>query len=243
MTATELRAAESRLLASANRLSDADVRAPSRLPGWSRGHVLTHLARNADGMGNLVGWAATGVRTPMYPGPEARADAIEAGSGRSAEDLVADVEGAAAALAQALVELPETALDAVVTFGAAGTPVRGSELVLMRIREVEIHHVDLDVGYEPAAWSTEFASRSLDQLTPAFRAGGQVPVAVLAATDTRLRWVVADQGDELAGSSASLLAWLVGRIPSQPGTAAAATDLAGLELSGGGPVPSPPPWV
>ncbi len=240
MTATELRAAESRLLASANRLSDADVRAPSRLPGWSRGHVLTHLARNADGMGNLVGWAATGVRTPMHPGPEARADAIEAGSGRSAEDLVADVDGAAAALAQALVELPATALDAVVTFGAAGTPVRGSELVLMRIREVEIHHVDLDVGYEPAAWSTEFASRSLDQITPSFRAGGQVPVAVLVATDTRLRWVVGDRGDELAGSSAALLAWLVGRIAGDPATAAA---VAGLTLGSGGPVPSPPPWV
>ena len=109
----------------------------------------------------------------------------------------------------------------------------------MRIREVEIHHVDLDVGYEPAAWSTEFASRSLDQLTPGFRAGGQVPVAALVATDTRLRWVVADQGDELAGSSAALLAWLVGRIASGPENA----DAAGLRLSGGGPVPSPPPWV
>ena len=239
MTTTEVRAAESRLLASANRLSDADVRAPSRLPGWSRGHVLTHLARNADGMRNLVSWAATGVRTPMYPSPEARAEAIEAGSGRPARDLVDDLEGAAAALDQALAELPATALDAVVTFGAANIPVRGDGLVLMRIREVEIHHVDLDVGYEPAAWSTEFASRSLDQLTPGFRAGGLVPVAVLAATDTRLRWVVADQGEELAGSSAALLAWLVGRIAADPATAAEA----GLTVSGGGPVPSPPPWV
>lgn len=237
MTMTELRAAESRLLASANRLSDADARAPSRLPGWSRGHVLTHLARNADGMRNLVSWAATGVRTPMYPSPEARTADIEAGSGRPGRDLVADLEGSAAALDQALALLPAAGLDAVVTFGAANIPVRGDGLLLMRIREVEIHHVDLQVGYEPAAWSTEFASRSLDQLTPGFRAGGQVPVAVLAATDTRLRWVVADQGDELAGSSAALLAWLVGRLP------AAEAAEAGLRLSGGGAVPSPPPWV
>jgi len=29
-------------------LSDADVRRPSALPDWTVGHVLTHVARNAD---------------------------------------------------------------------------------------------------------------------------------------------------------------------------------------------------
>jgi len=29
-------------------LSDDDTRAPSELPGWSRGHTLSHIARNAD---------------------------------------------------------------------------------------------------------------------------------------------------------------------------------------------------
>ena len=31
-------------------LTDEQVRSPFLLPGWSVGHVLTHLARNADGM-------------------------------------------------------------------------------------------------------------------------------------------------------------------------------------------------
>src|SRR6476659_9348654 len=31
-------------------LSDAEVRRASKLPGWSVGHVLTHLARNAESM-------------------------------------------------------------------------------------------------------------------------------------------------------------------------------------------------
>jgi maleylpyruvate isomerase len=34
------------LLTTATALSDADLQAPLRLPGWTRGHVLTHLARN-----------------------------------------------------------------------------------------------------------------------------------------------------------------------------------------------------
>ena len=57
----EIAAATARLLDSAHTLSDAEVRAPSGLPGWSRGHVLTHIARNADSLINLLTWAASGV--------------------------------------------------------------------------------------------------------------------------------------------------------------------------------------
>ena len=55
----------------------------------------------------------------------------------------------------------------------------------MRIREVEIHHVDLDLGYEATDWSLAFATRTLDLLTPALRAHGQMPVSALTASDTR----------------------------------------------------------
>ena len=54
-----LAAATERLLATATALGDAQVREASLLPGWTRGHVLTHLARNADGMINLLSWART----------------------------------------------------------------------------------------------------------------------------------------------------------------------------------------
>ena len=77
-----LAAATGRLLASASTLSDAQAREPSLLPGWSRGHVLTHIARNADGMVNLLRWARTGTQTPMYASAQSRAADIEAGAGR-----------------------------------------------------------------------------------------------------------------------------------------------------------------
>ncbi|MEU6967194.1 maleylpyruvate isomerase N-terminal domain-containing protein [Kitasatospora aureofaciens] len=85
-----IRAATGLLLRTAARLCDADVRAPSLLPGWSRGHVLTHLARNADGGRRLLSWARTGVPTPEYPGLAERDARIEAGAGRGAAELVAD---------------------------------------------------------------------------------------------------------------------------------------------------------
>src|SRR5215469_5344155 len=76
--------ASARVLATAARISDQQAREPSSLPGWSRGHVLTHLARNADGLRNLLIWARTGVETPQYLSAEARDTAIEAGSARTA---------------------------------------------------------------------------------------------------------------------------------------------------------------
>ena len=69
--------ATSRLLATAGSL-DADPSAPSLLPGWTRGHVLTHVARNADSLVNLLTWARTGVVTPQpQPAPAQRSTATK----------------------------------------------------------------------------------------------------------------------------------------------------------------------
>ena len=67
----EVRASAARLGADADSLTDRQAREPSRLPGWSRGHVLTHLARSAD----AYRWMLALARTGTAPGP--RADAAE----------------------------------------------------------------------------------------------------------------------------------------------------------------------
>ena len=78
------------------RIPCAVARAPSLLPGWSRGHVITHLARNADGLGRLLDWGATGVPQAQYPSQDARDADIESGAGRPAAALLADAREAAA---------------------------------------------------------------------------------------------------------------------------------------------------
>ena len=60
----EMVVATTRYLGALTVLTDEDMRAPSLLPRWSRGHVVTHLARNADALCNLVHWAESGVETP-----------------------------------------------------------------------------------------------------------------------------------------------------------------------------------
>ena len=229
----EMAASTDRVLATVDRFDDNDVRQPSLLPGWTRGHVLTHLARSADGMVNLVQAARTGDGQVMYPGGrEGRAADIEAGAGRHLGDLRLDLAEAAERLLSAFADdLPPEARDREVTM-SSGATAYGWEIPLLRTREVEIHHVDLAAGYTPADWTAEFAARTLDQLAPFFRGARDCPVASLVASDSDGRWEVAADGPELAGPARELAAWLVGRSSGD-----------GLRVSGGGETPVAPRWA
>src|SRR6187549_2080140 len=83
-------ASTQRLLGDTIGVDDNAWRSASRLPRWSRGHVATHLARQADGLARLVEWAGSGVRQEMYASPQHREDEIEAGAGRSGLELQVD---------------------------------------------------------------------------------------------------------------------------------------------------------
>src|SRR5579884_3101620 len=67
--------ANERLLATVGGWSEADVRQPSGLPGWSRAHVLAHLINNADG-NRAAAWGATrDLALEVYPGGRSQRDA------------------------------------------------------------------------------------------------------------------------------------------------------------------------
>lgn len=154
---TQIDHATQALLRTVNRLSDEEVRQPSLLPGWTRGHVLTHVARGADALRNLLTWARTGVRTPAYPSQEARDAAVDAGAGRGTAELIADLTDSAAAFRSEARDLPADAWQ---------VPVRvldnpefpAAQLLTRRLVEVELHHTDLGAGYGPADWPAEFAA-------------------------------------------------------------------------------------
>ena len=95
-------AAHARLLESLAGFDDKEARAASNLPGWTRGHVVTHLARNADSFSGLIAAAARGELADQYPGGiRQRVDDIEAGADRSASELRADVARACRELEEA----------------------------------------------------------------------------------------------------------------------------------------------
>ena len=67
--------------------SGADPALPSLLPEWTRGHVLTHIARNADSFVRVLEAARRGEVVTQYEGGVASRNAdIEAGASRDWDD-------------------------------------------------------------------------------------------------------------------------------------------------------------
>jgi maleylpyruvate isomerase len=230
----QLDAATRRLLQTSAAVTDAQARQPSQLPGWSRGHLLTHLARNADGLRNLLVWARTGVETPQYASFEERDAGIAAGSGRPAAQLHADVAHSAAAFAAEAARLAGADWSAQVR-GLRGPDHPAWYTLWRRLSEVEIHHVDLGAGYRPADWPEAFAGQSLARIAPGFT-GADCPRVTLHATDSGAEYEIgpADAGAvpvTVTGPARDVLAWLIGR-----------SDGAGLAADPAGPLPGLPPW-
>ena len=176
-------------------LTDEQARRPSLLPDWTVGHVLTHIARNADGVINMLEGALRGEIAPMYVGGlEQRAADIEAGAARSAEELVADV------LATTLrVEAAFAAMTAEAWQGqgvAAFGPVAMNDLPGRRRRETEVHHVDLGLGYTVHDWPTDYVRVEIRRMTMVWdsrQAMGLtgLPARTLAVDEhTRAAWLL-----------------------------------------------------
>lgn len=136
-------------------LEEAAFDAPTALPGWTRRHVVAHLAANADAVGNLVHWAATGEPTPMYSSPEQRTADIESGSTRSGDALREWFDASAARLSAAMGALTAGQWSAEVVT-AQGRTVPASETPWMRSREVMVHAVDLGLGVTFADLPADF---------------------------------------------------------------------------------------
>jgi maleylpyruvate isomerase len=147
-------------------LDDASARSPSLLPGWSIGHVLTHIARNADSVVWRLEGAARGELRDQYPGGlEQRRDDIEAGAGRPADDLAADVRDSSAAVARVVAELPVAAWDAP-SRTSRGVVETSRDAIFSRWREVVVHHGDLGLGPValPPALVAAWLARELPRL-------------------------------------------------------------------------------
>lgn len=220
--------ATDQLLHTCERLSDADARAPSLLPGWSRGHVLTHIARNADGGRRLLGSARTGVPAAEYPSLAVRAEEIEAGAGRGIAELIADVADSAAAFAAEYDRMPEQAWQRVVRW-TAGQRYPAQRAADSRWCEVLVHHADLRAGYGPRQWPAYFVSDMLDRVVDAFTQRTDAPAMCLYATDSGVHYEVGCGGLAIRGPACWLLAWLMGR-----------TDGTTLTTRDGAALPTPP---
>jgi maleylpyruvate isomerase len=152
-------AAQDRLEAAVRAAGDLRPEAPTTLPGWTVGHVLTHLARHADATSRVVVGAAVGERPEQYVGGAAgRVEEIERGAGRVADALLADLRTSHARCALVLRHVPSATWAAELVRPGGPEPV--TRALVSRWREVEIHAVDLGL-VRPADWPDEFVAHHL----------------------------------------------------------------------------------
>jgi maleylpyruvate isomerase len=206
---TELGAASGRLAATVAKLTDDDLRAPSRLPGWTRGHLVAHLARNADSCWNLLEWARTGEMIRQYPSDEVREAGVEANSGRPAGELRVETRIAIERLAHQAATLPGPAWERMVA-ARSGWPHPAWYVVGRRWREVEAHHVDLAAGHTCADWSPAYVRWELAETLAAIRLDGGLVAGRVRATDLDVDVRLGD-GPEISAPGHELLGWLTGR--------------------------------
>ena len=137
-------------------IDDEHARRPSGLPGWTVGHVLTHVARNADSHVRRAQAAIDGVVVDQYDGGlAARDEVIDAGASRPAAALVDDVRSSAAAVDETWASLPVSAWTGR-TRDANGRERPLFELPSRRWQEVEVHLLDVHVGVTHRDWPEEF---------------------------------------------------------------------------------------
>ena len=158
----QLDLATQRLLDAARVLPESELRAPSLLPGWSRAHVLAHLARGADAMRNLLIGARAQQHRPAYASAQAREAAIETSAAQPPRDLMIDLADSAMSLRTMVRQLPDEAWSFPVQM-LDSEPFPASELLTRRLVEVELHHCDLGIGYDAANWPASFAQTPLPE--------------------------------------------------------------------------------
>ncbi|WP_432179701.1 maleylpyruvate isomerase family mycothiol-dependent enzyme [Streptomyces sp. NBC_00063] len=211
-----VREATDRLLTAVGTLDNAAVAESSRLPGWTRGHVLAHLARNADALANVL------AGRPMYPSAEARDADIERDAPRGLRQQLDDLRTSAAGF-EARAELPADWARTVELRN--GVKDSASRIPFRRWVEVDLHHVDLGIGYDLEDLPAEFVEREIDFLAERFAGHPDMPSTGLKSDGGRAWTTGGGAGTAqvgVAGPAPELLGWLSGR-----------RDGSGLTVEGG----------
>ena len=197
-----------RLVRTVDSLPDAAFGEPSGLPGWTRGQVVAHLTLNAEGLTGALTGLVQGEPTPMYRSQDSRNEDIDKLAAAEPSELRDRLLGATTGFADAVAAVPEDAWGTKLERVPGGPTFRAGAVPGMRLREVEIHHVDLAAGYTRNDWPLPFATLLLDSM--AKRRAWSEPFRV-RPNDVDGLWTFGEGGPTVTGTAADLGWWLTGR--------------------------------
>ncbi|RNE48558.1 maleylpyruvate isomerase family mycothiol-dependent enzyme [Corynebacterium alimapuense] len=213
-------------------IDDADFGRETLLSAWTAAELAAHVAYNAAALDNLMHWAHTGDKTPMYATPETRNQEIAYGATLPPVEIRQLHVQTLASLDQAWDETSDQAWsNEVIT--AQGMTVPAAMTVWMRTREVWIHAVDLNAGASFADIPEIILSTLVPEIAGKWRDSGLGEGLVLFNTDDDQLIEVSPgrQTTRVQGSLAGLAQWVTGR------------GSAGVHTSDRGEVPEPPRWL
>lgn len=148
-----------RVIRTVDRLPDDELVRPSLLPGWSRADVLAWLALKSRSHVELFDGARDGAVRSQFPEGFDQEAMIHNEVSKGAVALRSNLGSALQELEAAWEALPDHLWD------SEGVTTAGSrsmkEVVARHLRDVEVHHVDLDFGYAPTDWPAEFVTVEL----------------------------------------------------------------------------------
>ena len=202
-----LHLASQRLVRTVDAITADEYAGPSLLPGWTRAHVVAHLALNGEGLAEALRGVVGGESIPMYSSQEARDQDIEKLAAASAGALRDRLMGATTDFADALNAVPEEKWGTAIERTPGGPSFKAGAALGMRSREVEIHHADLGLAYARSDWPGAFAALLLDAM--AKREPAEPFTA--HADDLDRSWQCGDGGPVVTGTAADLGWWLSGR--------------------------------
>lgn len=190
-------------------MSADDLAAPSLLPGWSRAHLVAHLALNGYALAAVLDGVGRGDTVAMYESDEQRDAEIDELAQSDIAELRERLLAATTAFNEAVEAVEPHRWDGVFTRTPGGPAWPAATIVGTRRREVEIHHVDLGSAYLRQDWPDDFVRELLDVVSVDQAASGPFQ---LRATDLGWDWSVGgDGGPTVMGTGADLGWWLTGR--------------------------------
>lgn len=188
-------------------LTDSQWAEPSVLPDWTRAHVIAHLTNHALGTARAIHGLRNRHPEPIYASNEARDLGIDHLAARPVAEIRERFLASVTDVYDSLRHLTPDLRSQTVQRTPGGQVIAGEELVLMRWREVEIHHADLDAGFTHRDWSPEF----VDYFLPIVQwdRSEEVDLSLVHGAPASMAWWLAGRGDGegILGQVPSLGPW------------------------------------
>jgi maleylpyruvate isomerase len=191
-------------LATIESLSDDEMAAPSLCGGWTRAHVIAHIASNGRALVKLIDWAVTGQEQAPYASTEARNEEIAELAALPRKELVEKVRETAAYFAEQAQRL--TGELAVEEVHLHGKQIPATSIVALRIAEVVVHHHDLDTAWTIEEADPDSLLNALEAAVRTMRAKGAPGMTLV--TEERDEWVIGDGALRVESDREGLLEWL-----------------------------------